>query len=149
MFSLIPWREFKEVDYFRNEIDRLFDRFFDWRPSIFRSEDSRWVPSVDISETSKDVIIKAEVPGMEPKDIQVSISGNVLTIQGEKKDEKEEKAENVHRVERTYGSFYRSIQLPAEVEPDKADAKYKNGILKLKLPKTKEESVKKIEIKAA
>ena len=149
MFGLIPWRESKEVDHFKNEMDRLFDRFFDWRPTLFGSEDSRWVPSVDISETPKAVIIKAEVPGMDPKDIQVSISNNILTIQGEKRHEKEEEDENLHRVERSYGSFYRSIQLPAEVESDKADAKYKNGILKLKLPKTREESLKKIEIKAA
>lgn len=149
MLGLIPWREPKQIDHFRTEIDRLFDRFFDWRPSLFGGEDGQWMPSVDISETSKAVIVKAEVPGMDPKDIQVSINNNILTIQGEKKQEKEEKEENVHRVERSYGSFYRAIQLPAEVDPEKADAKYKNGILKLKLPKTREESVKKIEIKAA
>jgi HSP20 family protein len=149
MFSLTPWRGSKQVDHFRNEIDRLFDRFFDWRPTLFGSEEREWVPSMDISETSEEVIVKAEVPGMDAKDIQVSISNNILTIQGEKKHEKEEKEENVHRVERSYGSFYRSIQLPAEVDSEKADATYKKGILKLKLPKTKQASVKKIAIKAA
>lgn len=148
MLNLTPWRESKEVDHFRKEMDRLFDRFFDWRPSLFGRGEARWMPSVDLSETSKEIIVKVEVPGMEPQDIQVSVTGNVLTIQGEKKYEKEEKDENIHRVERRYGSFYRTVQLPAEVESDKADATYKNGILKLRLPKTKEQAAKKIEIKA-
>jgi HSP20 family protein len=102
-----------------------------------------------VSETAKAVIVKAEIPGMEAKDIDIAITGDVLTIRGERRQEKEEKDENTHLVERRYGSFSRSIGLPAEVEADKVDATYKNGVLKITMTKTKKASQKKIEVKAA
>ena len=149
MFSLIPWRNRGEVGRFRNDIDRLFDRFFDWGASPWTAEGSQWVPSVDVSETGKKVIIKAEIPGMDPKDIDISINGNRLTLRGERKHEHEEKGENFHRMERSCGAFSRTIELPAEVDSNKVEATYKNGILKVNLAKTKENAVKKIEVKAA
>ena len=86
---------------------------------------------------------------MDPKDIDISLHGNVLTLRGERKHEKEEKEENFHRVERSYGAFTRSIRLPAEVDADKVNATYKDGVLKIALPKIKEEAVKKIEVKVS
>jgi HSP20 family protein len=145
MSELIPWRG--EMERLRNEMDRLYERFFDWRPLRRFGEAGEWMPSVDISETEKEIIVKAEVPGMESKDIHVSIDGNVLTLRGERKHEKEEKGENFHRVERSYGNFSRSIRLPADVAQDKAKASYKRGILKITMPKTQKESVKKIQVK--
>ncbi len=149
MFSLIPWRETRDLTSFRREMDRLFDRFFEGWPFRLGSEDGYWLPSVDVSETGKEVIVKAEVPGMDPKNIDVSLHDNVLTIRGERKQEKEEKEEDFHRIERSYGAFCRSIALPAQVDPDKVKAEYKHGVLSIRLPKTKEEAVKKIEVKAA
>jgi HSP20 family protein len=149
MFSLIPWRERGEVSQLRNEMDRLFDRFFDWGTSPATAGDGHWIPSVDVSETGKKVIVKSEIPGMDPKEIDISVNGNRLTLRGERKREHEEKDENFHRVERTYGAFYREIGLPAEVDSSKADATYKDGVLTVKLNKTKDSTTKRIEVKGA
>lgn len=146
MSELIPWRG--EMERLKNEMDRLYERFFDWRPLRHFGEAGEWMPSVDVSETEKEIIVKAEVPGMEGKDIHVSIDGKVLTLRGERKHEKEEKGENFHRVERSYGRFSRQIRLPADVAEEKVKASYKRGILKITMPKTQKESVKKIQIKS-
>jgi HSP20 family protein len=129
-------------------MDRLFDRFFEGWPFRVSAEERLWAPTADVSETAKEVIVKAEVPGMDPKDIDVSVQGDVLTLRGERKQEKEEKDENFHRVERSYGSFSRSIQLPSEVDAGKVSATYQDGILKINMSKTKAAAVKKIEVKA-
>ena len=147
MLGLTPWRERSELDTFRREIDRLFDRFFSLTPFEREFKEIEWFPSVDVSETPTDVIVQAELPGMDPKDIEVSLSGDMLVIKGERKREEEHKDVNYHRVERSYGAFSRSIQLPCEVDQDKAEAVYKNGILKITFPKIKPEPAKKIEIK--
>jgi len=105
------------------------------------------MPAIDMSETDKEISIHAEIPGMDAKDIDISLNGRVLTIKGEKKQEQEEKEKNYHRIERRYGSFSRSFELPADVDANNVNATYENGVLELSLPKTKEQSVKKIEIK--
>jgi HSP20 family protein len=128
-------------------MDGLFDRFFDWRPFDPSIRKSEWMPAIDVSETPKQIVVKAEIPGMEAKDMDISLNGRVLTLKGEKKSEQEEKEENYHRVERRYGAFSRSFELPTDVDANKVKASYKDGVLKLSLPKTKEQSVKKIEIK--
>ena len=146
MAGLIPWRGRTEVERFRGEMDRLFDDFFSRSP--FRPlERGDWMPAVDVSEDQKEIVVHAEIPGMDKKDIDISLNGRVLTIQGERKQEREEKDKNYHRMERKHGSFTRSFELPADVDGDKVEAEYKNGVLQLNLPKTKERSVKKIEIK--
>jgi HSP20 family protein len=133
----------------RREMDRLFERFFEGWPFMASGGEGEWVPSVDVSEKAKEVIVRAEIPGIDPKDIDLSIQGNVLTIRGERKKEETEKGEDFHRVERSYGAFSRSIRLPAEVEVAKVKADYKEGVLRINLPKTKESEVKKIQVKAA
>lgn len=147
MSNLIPWRGVKDLEGLKREMDDLFERFFDWRPSLRLREKGDWMPLVDLSETPKEVVVKAEVPGMEKEDIDVSLEGKILTIRGERKTEHEEKEENVHRLERKYGSFLRSIELPVDVDPEKVSATYKKGVLKLKLPKIKSQAAKKIEVK--
>ncbi|KPK30741.1 MAG: molecular chaperone [Nitrospira bacterium SG8_3] len=147
MLDLIPSRERRQLDRFRSEMDGLFDRFFDWRPFDLSIRKSEWMPAVDVSETPKQIVVKAEIPGMEAKDIDILLNGRVLTLKGEKKTEQEEKEENYHKVERSYGAFSRSFELPADVDANKVKTSYKDGVLKLSLPKTKEQSVKKIEIK--
>lgn len=146
MFDLIPWRERKELSQLRREMDNLFDRFFEGWPFRLGAREGEWAPSLDISETQKDLLVKVEVPGIDPKDIDISLHGDMLTIKGERKQEKEEKDENFHRIERSYGVFSRSIRLPVEVEGDKVKATYKNGVLKITLPKVKEAASKKIEV---
>ena len=152
MFELMPWkkREKNDLVHRRRDFDDFVNRFFDrdfWAPSDLFRED-RLLPSVDISEGKKDITVKAEIPGVEANDIDISLNGKLLTIKGEKKQEKEEKDENYHRMERSYGYFNRTIELPAEVDPEKVEASYKKGVLKIELKKTRESETKKIEIKS-
>jgi HSP20 family protein len=144
--ELVPWRPFSGLSSFRKEMDDLWSRFFGDLPTVRRFE-GEWSPSVDVSETKDDFLVKAELPGLEAKDVNVGISGNLLTIKGEKKREEEEKDEHHHYVERYCGSFQRSFQLPANVKTDKIDATFDKGVLKIKLPKTEEAKEKEIKIK--
>jgi len=145
--ELAPWRPFRELERMRREMDRLWESFFEERPRRKIEESGEWGPSLDLSETKNDLIVKAEVPGIDPKGIDISLSNDVLTIKGEKKQEKEEKEENYHFIERSYGAFSRSIRLPREVQSDKINASYKNGLLKVTLPKSEEAKKKEIKIK--
>ena len=144
--ELSPWKPFGELSPFRKEMDRLWNRFLGETP-FARTFNEMWSPSVDISETKDDFVVKAELPGLEAKDVNVSISGNVLTIKGEKKAEEEEKDERYHRVERYSGSFQRVFQLPSGVKADKVEANFDKGVLKVTLPKVEEAKKKEIEVK--
>lgn len=131
----------------RSERD-FFDRFFaDFALPSIAFEDTEWMPAFDVSETDKELIVKGEVPGMDKKDINITVSDGMLTIRGEKKHEKKEENEQYHRVERRYGAFSRTMRLPHEVEADKVDATYKEGVLSIRLPKSEAVEPKKIEIK--
>jgi HSP20 family protein len=151
MFDLMPWRrrEGGDMARFRGELDDLFNRFFDLDIPISRRlfGEGAWAPRVDLAEGKTDITVKAELPGCDAKDIDVSLEGRSITIKGEKKQEKEEKEENYHRIERAYGLFSRALTLPADVDPKKVEASFKDGILKVVLQKTKEAAGKKIEIK--
>lgn len=149
MAGLIPWRGRNEVERFKGDIDRLFDDFFIRSPLGRSFERGDWMPAVDMSENEKQIVVHAEVPGMDAKDIDISLNGRVLTMKGERKQEQEEKEKNYYRIERKYGSFSRSFELPADVDANKVKAKYKDGVLTLNLPKTKGQSVKKIEVKTS
>lgn len=143
MAELTIWRPLQEL---RKEMDRIFQEFFGRSYFPERWEMVEWTPAVDVSETEDAVIVKADLPGVKPENIEINIVDNVLTIKGEKKREVEEKKESFYRVERFYGSFMRSIQLPTEVEIDKVKAQYKDGVLKITLPKKPEEKKKVIKI---
>jgi len=144
MAELALWRPFQEL---KREIDRIWDEFVGRVPFPERWEKFEWAPAVDVSETDEAVVVRADVPGLAPEDLEINLSGNLLTIKGEKKQEREEKKENFYRMERVYGSFVRSIELPAEVEAEKVEAVYKNGVLKIVLPKKAEAKGKAIKIK--
>jgi HSP20 family protein len=146
---LKPLRELAPFDFeqMRMDMDRLWDSFFEGRPRRRVREEREWLPSLDMAETKNAVVVKAEVPGLDPKDIDISLSGDVLTIKGEKKQEKEEREENYHLIERSYGSFVRSIHLPTKVRSEKIEASYKNGILKVVLPKSEGAKMKEVKIK--
>jgi len=141
--ELAPFREFERV---RREMDRLWDSLLEGGLRK-RGEETEWLPSLDVAETKNELVVKAEVPRMDPKDIDISLSDGLLTIKGEKRQEKEEKEADYHVVERSYGSFLRSVQLPKEVQSDKISASYKNGILRITLPKSEEAKKKEIKIK--
>jgi HSP20 family protein len=150
MFDLVPFRRRDErtlPSKFEREFSDLFRNFFDFVPSTFKSETGVFNPTVDIAETDTHFVVTAEVPGMSAEDFKVDISGDVLTIRGEKKTENEENGAHYHRVERTYGSFCRSFTLPNYVKSDEIDANYRGGILTLKIPKEEKVQPKTIPIK--
>jgi HSP20 family protein len=152
-----PWRSF------RHEMDRLFDRFagafgmpslrrmFDWEPMRYESSFSFAAPSVEVAEDDKAYKIAAELPGLEAKDVEVSITGDTLVLKGEKKQETEKKDKNYHMSERAYGSFQRTFALPEGIDRDKIAAGLAKGVLTITLPKTAEaqKPAQKIEVKAA
>jgi HSP20 family protein len=145
--DIIPWRPFgSELSSLHQEMDRLWDRFVGESP-FARRISGEWSPTVDVSEAKDNFIIKAELPGVHEKDIAVSISGDLLTIKGEKKKEEEEKDEHHYRVERYYGSFERSFRIPTGVKADKIDATFDKGVLKITVPKAEEAKKKEITVK--
>ena len=146
--DLMEWRPFREITRLRREMDRLWDEYFGSGRRGLKPLETEWVPSVDVSETADKLTVTAEIPGIDIKDIDISISGDLLTIKGEKKSEREEKEENFHLVERSYGSFARTIRLPVSVETDKIEATYKNGVLTITCSKKEEVKAKPIQIKA-
>ncbi len=150
MLDIIPWRKKREISRLRDDIDDMFERMFrsfsSGLPDIFTGEGEIW-PSVDVLEDKKNIIVKVEIPGMNPSDFDISLSDNVLTIKGEKKQEKEEKDKNFYMMERQYGTFIRRIPLPVEVKEEKVKASYKDGILKVVIPKKKEVKESKIKVK--
>lgn len=153
--SLIPVSRNRDVARSDNpfislqrEIDRLFTDFTSNFPA-FGNGRADLLPSMDVTETDKDIEITAELPGLEEKDVQINISDNLLTIRGEKKAEKEEKDKNYRLVERSYGSFERTLQLPAGINADAIKASIAKGVLKVTVPKPAAAQAKKIEVKAA
>jgi len=153
--SLLPWKRDKALaqrDPFaalRCEMDALFDGFVSDFSEHTRALEA-FNPDVDLTENDKEVRITAELPGVEEKDVEISVSGDALTIKGEKREEKEEKGEERYRFERSYGAFRRSFSLPCEVDSDKATASFKKGVLTVTLPKTAQAAKsKKIAVKAA
>jgi HSP20 family protein len=144
--ALMRWRPMRDLLSIQEEVNRLFDEFFGKFPSRLDVFETGWTPSVDIIETKDDIVVEAELPGIRQEDINVSITDNVLTIKGEKKQEKEVKEENYHRIERSYGAFQRSFTLPTAVQADKAKASFKDGVLKVVIPKAEEAKPKEIKI---
>ncbi len=132
----------------QQEIDRLFEDFTRGFPA-FGGMANVAVPTMDVAETDKEIEITAELPGLEEKDVQINVADNVLTIRGEKKAEKEQKDKNYRLVERSYGSFERSLELPKGIDLDGIKASIDKGVLKVVVPKPAPAQVKKVEVKAA
>jgi HSP20 family protein len=131
-------------------LQNRLNRFFDLPFAPFAEETlplTKWVPACDIYETDKEIVVKAELPGLNKEDVYVSVENNLLTIHGERKFENEVKRENFHRVERNYGEFLRSFTLPAFIDPNKILAEFKDGLLWVFLPKREEAKPKQIEVK--
>lgn len=143
---LTTWDPFREMVSLRDELDRFFDSVFGRLPR--ERGEAYWAPPLDIEETEDAIVVRAELPGMNKDDIKVSLSGDTLTISGERKMESEKKTKTYYRQERVYGKFQRTITLPAEVEGDKAKASYKSGILELVFPKSEKSKAKEITIVA-
>jgi HSP20 family protein len=154
MKSLTPWRPRRELERMEHRMRDLFDRFrdegffgaWDWdRP--FRKMEG-WEPAIESHVENGNLVVKADLPGIDPKEISISVTGNQLTIEGERKEEeKKEEKDYVYR-ELSYGKFSRTMELPAGVDADKVKAEYKDGVLKVTMPAPKEIAAKKIQIEA-
>ena len=152
--SLVRWNPARELatwpsDLFgiQREMNRMFDSMFRFDTRDEDTAFTAWTPAVDIAEHDDEYVVKVELPGVNKDDVKITIESNVLTLRGEKKQEKETKKENHHRIERSYGSFQRSFTLPTTVKSDKIDAVYKDGVLQIALPKAEEAKPKQIEVK--
>ena len=137
------------ISQLRREMDRVFEDFFAPRAWWGRLWQGEWTPAVDVAETPEQITVKAELPGIDPKEIDISLTGDILTIKGEKKSEREEKKENYHLMERNYGSFSRSLALSAAVNADQIEAKFEKGVLTITCPKKEPVTPKTIEIETA
>lgn len=160
--ALIRWKPTRDIaswtpmadlstDLFsmQDEMNRMFDRFFNRRGNDNDEMLSTWYPNVDIVEKSDSYVIKADLPGVLKDDVKITVRENLLTIHGEKKQEKEEKNKTAYRTERVYGSFERSFTLPSAVKDDKIQANFKDGVLTIEIPKAEEAKAKEIQVKLA
>lgn len=147
--SMIRWDPFREMMSLRQAMDRLFEDSF-VRPTRFWPELGRGELPLDLDmyQTANDVVVKAAIPGVRPEEVDISLTGDTLTIKGERREEQEVKEEDYFHKERRYGSFSRSVQIPVSVKSDKAEAVFENGILTLSLPKAEEVKPKQIKVKA-
>jgi HSP20 family protein len=147
MADIIRWDPFREMAELRDTMDRLFDRGFSrpWRLLTWETGDGLF--PVDLYETDDEVVVKASLPGVKPEEVQISVTGDTLTVKGETREEHEEKQPNYYRQERRYGTFSRTLSLPVKVDADKAKAEFENGVLELRLPKVPEVRPKTIEVK--
>ena len=132
MRAMLPWTGMPAI---KHEMDRLLEQLWEGDLPQFPGL-AAWAPALDVAETKEAVTVKAEVPGMDANDIQLALQDQVLTLKGEKKQEKEEKDAHYYRIERTYGAFARAVRLPAPVDGAKVTAAFKNGLLTVTLPKT-------------
>lgn len=147
--SVVRYDPFRDLRGLQDDVNRLFTLAF---PRSFDNEQMArdgWNPSVDIVENAQNIMLEAELPGLKPEDVSVSIENNVITISGERKFEKKEEKDNFHRVERSYGSFTRSFTLPRTVTGDDVTAEFNLGVLKVVMPKREGAKARKIEIKGA
>ena len=144
MRAIARWEPFRGVTTLQNRTNRLFNDAFERTGE--ESNLSAWAPAVDIYETEHELVVKADLPDVDPKDLDIRVENNILTIRGERKFEKEVNEENYLRVERSYGSFARSFTLANTVNPDAIKAEYRNGVLTLTIPKREEARPKQIKV---
>jgi HSP20 family protein len=148
MADITRWDPFRDLVSIQDELNRLFGRTFSGsemtRPGISGS----WMPAIDVYETTDKIVVSAELPGLDPKEVEVSVEDSTLTIGGQRNFEQEADEQNYHRVERRYGSFTRSIRLPQTADAEKIQARFDKGVLTVEVPKREEARPKRVEVKA-
>ncbi len=152
--SIVRWSPARDLATFpsdvmniQREINRMFNNFFRNEPEEDSLATAAWNPALDIAEHDDAIVVKIELPGVAKDDVKIVLQDNILTVRGEKKQEKESKGANYHRVERSYGVFQRSFTLPSTVNGAKVDAAFKDGVLTITVPKSEEAKRKEIEVK--
>ncbi|HVB28475.1 MAG TPA: Hsp20/alpha crystallin family protein [Terriglobia bacterium] len=144
--AIVRWEPFRDVVTTQDRFNRIFSETLARAFGNEEPSSRAWMPPVDIYETDDNLVLKAELPGINPNDVEVRVEDNTLYLKGERKVEKEAKEENLHRVERSYGAFSRTFALPGSIDADKVEAKYKDGVLTLTMPKREEAKPKTIKI---
>ena len=144
MNSIIRWDPFRNISTLQDQVNRLFESSFQGKAD--NSELTVWAPAVDIYETENELVLKADLPDINEKDLDVRVENNMLTIRGERKFEEKVKEDNYLRVERSYGSFSRSFSLPTTVNTEAIKAQYTNGVLTVELPKRAESKPKQVKV---
>ena len=147
--ALIRWTPLRGVMSFRDEMDRLLDEFYGRMTPAQEALEGDWCPVMDVADTNGDLTASVELPGLDRNDIKVSVQDDVLTVTGEKKQEKTETEDNYRRSERSYGYFKRAIKLPSSVDAAKVTAAYKDGVLKVTMPKLESKKAKEIPIQVS
>jgi len=144
--AIVRWEPFRDLLATQDRFNRLFNETFARAFGNDELTSRSWAPPVDIYETDNNIVLKAEMPGVDPKDVEVRVEDNTLYLKGERKFEKETKEDNYHRIERSYGSFAGSFALPGSIDSDKVEANFKDGLLTLTMPKREEAKPKTIKI---
>ncbi len=148
--AIVRWEPFRDMVGLQERMNRIFDEAFRGAGRTATDDDwslgGSWAPAVDIYEQEGNIVLKAELPGVDPKDVDVRVENNVLTLRGERKFDNEVKRESYHRIERSYGTFTRSFTLPNMIDTDKIKAEYKEGVLRMSLPQKEEARPKQISI---
>jgi HSP20 family protein len=142
--ALVRWDPVRELDSLQSDMNRLFDGFFQGRSA--NGGGRRWIPAMDLVETEDELVLRADLPGLGEDDVSVEIKDNVLTISGERKAEHEEKKEGYYRVERSFGSFSRSLTLPRGIDADAVSAGFERGVLEVRIPKPEERKPTRVQI---
>lgn len=145
--SMIRWDPFDDLASLRESMDKLFEEFFTRRPH--GQALTAWQPAVEVFETDSDVVIRAELPGIDPKNVDITVTNDTLTLKGEARAEHEEKSRNYVQRELRYGAFIRTLALPDGVKGDLAKASYKNGILEIRVPKSERAKPKSVKVEVA
>jgi HSP20 family protein len=144
--ALIRWEPARELNSLQTEMNRLFNTFFDTPLPNGGATGRRWLPAMDLVETDDDFVLKADLPGLSEKDVNIELEDNVLTISGERRSEHEERKEGLHRVERASGGFTRSLTLPEGVDPEAIKASFDRGVLEVHIPKPEQRKPRKVAI---
>jgi HSP20 family protein len=144
--ALVRWDPIRELDSLQGDMNRLFDRFFEGGRTANGSTARRWIPAMDLVETEDHLVLRGDLPGMTEDDVDIEVKDNVMTVSGERKSESEDKREGYHRVERSFGSFSRSLTLPQGIDPERVDAKFENGVLEVQIPKPAEAKPTRVQI---
>jgi HSP20 family protein len=144
--AVIRWEPARELGTIQNEMNRLFNTFFEIPTTPHNGAARRWIPAMDLVESNGDLVLRADLPGLSEDDVNIELEDNVLTVSGERKVEHEERSDGYYRVERSSGSFRRSLTLPERVDPEAVKATFDRGVLEVRVPKPEERKPRKVAI---
>jgi HSP20 family protein len=144
--ALVRWEPVRELSSLQNDMNRLFNTFFDAPTAGAGNASRRWIPAMDLVETDDQFVLKADLPGLTDEDVHIDVEGDVLTVSGERRAEHEEKREGYVRVERSFGAFRRSLTLPEGVDPEAVSASFDRGVLEVRIPKPEQRKPRRVAI---